>query len=241
MNTTQLLHVQLKESLLAAIAAGEYQAGAQLPSQRDLCRQYNMSHMTVRRAINELTQEGAIYAVPGKGIYVSPKSKTVEYDSLQGFEQQLARYGLAPSTQILEARLTTASTMMSQTLRMPADAPIVYLHRLRLANGRPHSLTTSYLPHHLCPGILEREQITHSLFATLRQVYHLKLAGSVSIVSATLADAETTELLQLPSPAPLLVREQITYLDNGQPIEFSRTLMHGEVNHLKFKEGATPE
>lgn len=241
MSTSQLLHVQLKENLIDAIAAGEYQPGDKLPSQRDLCRQFKMSHMTVRRAINELTQEGVIYAIPGKGIYVSPTSRTVEYDSLQGLEQKLERYGMRPSTEILRAEITTASTMMAQTLKMPPAAPLVYLHRLRLADGRPHALTTSHLPHQLCPGILDEDLINHSLFATLREVYGLKLAGSVNLVSAVLADEETAALLQVSPGAPLLVREQITYLDNGKPIEFSRTWMVGETDHLQFKEGLVPE
>lgn len=240
MNQQQLLHEQLKTRLITAIDNGAYQPGEQLPSQRDLCQKYNMSHMTVRRAINELVQEGIIYAIPGKGIYVSAKSKTVEYDSLQGLEQQLARFGMKPSTKILEAKLTSPSTVMAQTLKIPATAPIVYLRRLRLADGKPHALTISHLPHLLCPGLLEQTQLTHSLFATLRDVYGLKLAGSVNVVSSILADEETAVLLELNRPAPLLVREQITYLDTGQPIEFSRALTHGETNHLQFKEGSVP-
>jgi GntR family transcriptional regulator len=235
------LHTQLKESLLDAIVNGDYTPGTQLPSQRELCRRYDMSHMTVRRAINELVQEGVIYAVPGKGIYVSPQSRMVEYDSLQGFEQQLARFGMEPTSRVLEARLVPASTVLAQLLKMPAGAPLVFFRRLQLANGRPHAVTTAHLPHTLCPGILEQDLLGHSLFATLREVYGLKLAGSDNVVSAQLADEETACLLELTQPASLLVREQITYLDTGQPIEFSRTLTHGETSRLQFKEGVVPE
>lgn len=200
-----------------------------------------MSHMTVRRAINELVQEGTIYAIPGKGIFVSPQSRTIEYDSLQGFEQQLARFGMEPTTRVLEAKLITASSMLAQALKVPAGAPLVYFRRLRLADGRPHAVTLSCLPHYLCPGILDQERLAHSLFATLREVYGLKLAGSDSVVSARLADAEMADLLELNRPTPLLVREQITYLDTGQRIEFSRTFTDGESHHLQFKEGIVPE
>ena len=124
---------------------------------------------------------------------------------------------------------------------MPADAPLVYFRRLRLADGRPHAVTTSHLPYTLCPGILEQDLLAHSLFATLREIYGLRLAGSDNVVSAELADDETASLLQLEQPAPLLVREQITYLDSGQPIEFSRTFTHGETSRLQFREGVLPE
>jgi GntR family transcriptional regulator len=236
----QRLHVRLKDGILAGIASGDYEPHAQLPSQRALCKQFSMSHMTVRRAINELVQEGIIYAIPGKGIFVSPPSPMVEYDSLQGFAAQLARFGMAPTTSILDAEIMPASTLMGQTLKLPANTPLVYLRRLRLADGRPHAINISYLPHHLCPGLLEEFRLSDSLFETLRYVYGLKLAGSITVVSGTLADEEMAALLELTRPAPLLVREQITYLDSGEPIEFSRTLTHGESNHLQFKEGLVP-
>ncbi len=130
---------------------------------------------------------------------------------------------------------------MAQTLKLPANAPLVYLRRLRLADGRPHAVNSSYLPHSLCPGILEENRLSDSLFETLRDVYGLQLAGSITVVSGTLANEEMATLLDLTRPAPLLIREQITYLDSGEPIEFSRTLSHGESNHLQFKEGLVPE
>ncbi len=86
MTDGQLLHVQLKDSILAGIANGDYEPHEQLPSQRALCKQFSMSHMTVRRAINELVQDGIIYAIPGKGIFVSPHRRwwnTIRYRALQ--------------------------------------------------------------------------------------------------------------------------------------------------------------
>ena len=55
------LYIQLKETIRDEIAGGRLKPGDQLPSHRELCETYQMSHMTVRRAITELSNE---YRVP---------------------------------------------------------------------------------------------------------------------------------------------------------------------------------
>ena len=239
--TSQLpLHVQFKEAIISSIAQGEYQSDDQLPSQRELCEIHHMSHMTVRRAINELVNEGVIYAVPGKGLFVAKSSQTVDCTTLLGLKEHLSRLGMTPSTQILETKLIHASTIMAQMLHVDVGASLVYIHRLRLADGNPLALTTAYLPQHLCPDLLEQPSATEALLNTLRTVYGLKLVGSRSVVSATIADKSTADLLQLEYPTAVLIREQITYLDTGQPIEFSRTLSRGDIYQVQYEEGQVP-
>lgn len=240
MKASQPLFVHLKETIIATIARGEWLPGDRLPSQRDLCRQYQMSHMTVRRAINELINEGVIRAIPGKGLYVAKKTRAADSSSLLGFDQQMTRLGFTPSTRVLEAKLVSASTVLAKVLGVTPGAPLVYLHRLRLANGEPQSLTSVYLPHALCPGLLEKRLENDSLFATLRNRYHLNLTSSLSTIEAVLADEAQALLLQLTMPAPLLVREQTTYLDTGRAIEFSRSLMRGDRYHIQVTEGDPP-
>lgn len=238
---SQPLFAYLKETIIATIARGEWRPGDRLPSQREMCQQYQMSHMTVRRAINELINERVIQAVPGKGLYVAEKTRAADSNSLLGFDQQMTRLGLKPSTKVLEAKLVRASTALAKILGVAAGAPLVYLHRLRLADGEPQSLTSVYLPHALCPGLLEHGLENDSLFATLRNRYHLNLTNSVSIIEAVLADETQAKLLQLTLPAALLVREQTTYLDTGPAIEFSRSFMRGDRYHIQVEEGHPPK
>ena len=75
----QPLYAQLKETLIAAIRGGDLARGDKLPSQRELCERYRMSHMTVRRAISELLNEGVIYAIHGKGLYVAERKQTAPH------------------------------------------------------------------------------------------------------------------------------------------------------------------
>lgn len=240
MDTSLSLYAQLKEIIIAAIEKGKLKPGDQLPSQRELCEQYNMSHMTVRRAISELINEGLLVTQRGKGIYVAQKKVPADSSALIGFAQQMARLGIKPSTRVLESDLIAASTVLAHVLRVQVGTPLVYLKRMRFANEKPLALSFSYLPHSLCPGLLKYDLAKKSLFATLHKVYGLQLVRSSSTLEAVLADEEQAHGFETPQPFAILVREQITYLDSGQPIEFSRTFIRGDQYLIRVEEGGQP-
>src|SRR5688500_2382702 len=95
------LYAQLKESIIAAIARGALAPGDQSPSQRCLGERYGMSHMTVRRAISELMNEGVISTSPGKGLYVTERKQPAESGPLTGFSEEMARRGMRASSKLL--------------------------------------------------------------------------------------------------------------------------------------------
>jgi GntR family transcriptional regulator len=227
------LYAQLKEQIIAAIARGDLAQGDQIPSQRVLSEMYRMSHMTVRRAISELLHEGVIYAIPGKGLYVTEPKQDAE-PPLRGFTEDMSQRGMVASSQVLAAEVVGASTVLSSALGVPIGTPLIYLRRLRLADGLPMAVQGSYLPQALCPGLLEHDLGRSSLFELLRNVYHLRLADGTTVVEAALADAEHAKLLGLRVPAPLLVVEQLNYLDSGQAIEFVRTAYRADRYRLRL-------
>jgi GntR family transcriptional regulator len=222
------LYAQLKEIIIATIARGDLALGDQLPSQRILCQRYGMSHMTVRRAISELINEGVVYAIPGKGLYVTERKQPAESGPLIGFTEEMAQRGILATSKILAAEIVGASTVLSSALGVAVGTPLVYLRRLRLTDGEPMAIQSNYLPHGLCPGLLKHDLEHGSLFALLRDGYGLRLADGTRTVESALADAEQARLLGLALPAPLLVVEQLTYLEGGQVIEFVRTAYRGD-------------
>ena len=227
------LYAQLKEQIIDAIVRGDLTPGDQIPSQRALCEDYRMSHMTVRHAINELLHEGVIYAIPGKGLYVTEPKQDAE-PPLRGFTEDMSQRGMLASSQVLAAEVVGASTVLSSALSVPIGTALVYLRRLRLADGAPMAVQGSYLPQALCPGLLEHDLGRGSLFDLLRNVYRLRLADGTTVVEAALADAEHAKLLGLRVPAPLLVVEQLNYLESGQAIEFVRSAYRADRYRLRL-------
>ena len=104
----------------------------------------------------------------------------------------------------------------------------VKLERLRLADGVPLALVTDYLPHHLCPDVLEHDMATRSLYAVLRNHYGLDLARARQTVQAGLAARREADLLGLSRPSAVLHMERTTFLDDNQIIVYARTAYRGD-------------
>jgi GntR family transcriptional regulator len=234
------MHAQLKEMLISEISKGDLKPGDKLPTQKELGAHFGMSHMTVRRALDELIKEGMVRSVRGKGLYVSSRTLTTDSGALVSFDEQIYRLGMAPSKRVLCAEIISASTVLAQMLKVEVGVPLASLERLLLANDIPVAHIISYLPHHLCPGILSHDLEKGSLFATLRQSYGLQLTGAVSIIQAVLANKEQAALLQIKRSSALLSREQLTYLKDGTIIEFSRSVLRGDNYHIRMQEGMIP-
>lgn len=148
------LHSQLKEALIAMISNEALKPGDQLPTQKELGAQYEMSHMTVRRALDELIKEGVISSVRGKGLYVTSQTLPTDIGSLVSFDEQILRLGMTPSKRVLCGEIIPASTVLAQMLKVDVGIPLVSLERLLLANNTPVALIVAYLPDYLCPGLL---------------------------------------------------------------------------------------
>jgi GntR family transcriptional regulator len=229
-------YVQLKSQMIADIANGDFKPHDRLPSQRELGKQYGLSHMSVRRAINELISEGFIYTFPGKGLYVAEPKQEAEMGPLVSFTEDMKMRGMTASSRVLNTEIVGASTMLANMLQIVVGAPVAFLRRLRLADGEPMAIQVSYLPLALCPNLFGHDLAHESLFAILTDFYGLHLVDGQRSVEAVLATEEEAALLNLTLPAALVVSEQITYLVGGAPIEFARSVYRGDRYRLRIEK-----
>ena len=232
MSSYQPLHTQLKKVIVAAIQNGVYLPGTRLPSQRELCDQHNMSHMTVRRAINELVSEGYITAVPGRGLFVK---EPVAYplENFKGFNTLTREGGQTPSSQVLEAHLIPATGALARDLQIAVNGEVVHLHRLRFIDGRPVMIQQSWLPHTLCPDILTNDFANSSLFDVLAIKYNVRVVEGQQTISARLATREECHLLRLPKLGVVLTVDALEYSQTHRPVEFSISVFNPQIHPLR--------
>ena len=208
------------ESILDQVNSGQLEANQRLPSESELCRIYSVGRNTIRRAISELVNDGVLRTVPGVGTFVveSRLDKTAEY--LFGFSQEMQFLGKLVSSRVLEASIIPADPFLSRRLQIQLGAEVVFLNRVRLMDGVPTAIERSYLPHDLCPGILEYDFSTNSLYETLSTVYDKRPDHAEQVIEASLATPEVTQLLDLTPPAVVFVFRRETKMASGQVVEY---------------------
>ena len=233
-------YLRLKEGIIAGVAEGRFAPHTRLPSQRELREDYGVSHMTVRRAINELIREGVIYARQGSGLFVAESKADAELGPLIGFTEDMRLRGMTASSRVLERRIIAASTILANALEIRVGQPLLLLRRLRLADGEPMAVQNAFLPSLRFPGLLDHDLDDVSLYEILRDTYGVRLTHADSAAGAELASVEDAALLNLVPPAPLLVTEQITHGADGQPVEFARSVYRGDRYKLQLPQNRGP-
>src|SRR5439155_5849341 len=123
------LYSQVKELLRERIARLRGEEHEQLPSERELARDLNISRMTVRQAVRELIAEGAIYTAPGRGTFLVTGEVTQQLVGLTSFSQEMTKRGLVPASRLLEAEGMTDHEIAAR-LRLQPDEPIARIRRL---------------------------------------------------------------------------------------------------------------
>lgn len=208
------------ESILNEINLGQLAANQRIPSEHELCEIYSVGRNTIRRAISELVNEGVLHTVPGVGTFVvdSRLDKTAEY--LYGFTQEMEMLGKTVTSQVLEAKIISADAFLSRRLQIQLGAEVVFLNRIRLMDGEPTAIERSYLPHALCPGILENDFSANSLYEILSSVYDKRPDHAEQVIEASLATPEVSQLLGLVPPAVVFVFRRETRMASGQVIEY---------------------
>ena len=231
------LYIQVKEALLDEISAGQYRPHDRLPSERELSTRFDVSRMTVRQALLDLARDGAIYARVGKGTFVATPKIDQQLRTLTSFSQDVRSRGGKPTSQVLEARATAASSEVAAALRLDTGAPVLVLSRLRLADGVPLAIETTNLPQALCPDLFQHDFAVESLYAVLRSDYAIEPAQAEQVIEAALAAPREAELLALTPPAAVLRMQRLTLDSAGLPIEYVHSTYRSD--RYKFRSVLT--
>ena len=205
--------------------------GTRIPSERDLAARWGIARMTARKAIETLTVEGLLDRRPGSGTYVAqvPYAKTL---GLSSFTVDMQRRGLTPSSEVLEFERVPADAATAAKLEIVEGSDVVCFTRLRLADGEPIAVETTWIPEQLVPGMSESDLIG-SLFETLARKFGISLGQASSVIDPALADAPTASWLGIEPNEPCL-RIQMAYLDTRRrPIMAATCLYRGDRYQLQ--------
>jgi GntR family transcriptional regulator len=222
------LHQQLKAIIEDRILSGEWLPGTQVPSERELCEQYEISRITVRQALSALVMEGRLVRTQGRGTFVASPRIEQQLTQLTGFTQDMQARGKRPSAQILEAGNISALPNIARALKIKVGENVIMLKRLRLADGEPVAIEIAYLLESRCQGILKEKLTTRSLYDILTKKYNLKPVRAMQQMEAIACPTAEARLLGTRRGAPVLHIHRTTYDREGRPFELVESFYRGD-------------
>lgn len=216
------LYQQIRRILTGWIQEGKLRPHERIPSERELCEQFDVSRMTVRQALAKLKEDDLIYTQQGKGAFVCDVSSPFELTFvLTGYSEESTPEPKALSSRILEARVVEATPDMADAMQVDAGDELVRVTRLRLLRDLPIARQTVHVPHRLCPDLADHDFESRGVLDTIWQEYRIRPVHAKQAVRAGLSSPQDMEHLELAAPLSMLILERTSFLADGTLIELS--------------------
>jgi GntR family transcriptional regulator len=220
------LYVQVRERLRNELA--ELAPGSMIPPENELERRFDVSRITIRKAIHELVSEGLLSRRQGRGTFVEQAKITHELNAITSWTEQLEALGYTPHTMNLEIERTPAPRRVVQILSLRERDEVVVIRRVRLANKEPISLMTNYVPASLVPHFETRFRRYESLYDALYREYGLVPEVSIDSVETRAATDAESSSLKIEPWAPVLTVTRVSHLQTGVPLEMTVAVSRGD-------------
>ncbi len=220
------LYYQLEQALRSLISSGSWQPGSLICSERELMQAAGVSRATVRQAIGDLMREGLLERVHGRGTFVARPKLEQEMRSVYSFAEQMEVQGLALQDHLLQRHRVPASDDLAEALAVSPGAPLIHLKRVRFLGSTPLMLDSSYVPYHLCPGLLS-EPFESPLYGMLTDRYDLPPVHCTDVLEPVLADEAQAHLLEVEPGSPLMFLERVTFTRGDVPLHVARNYIPG--------------
>lgn len=229
------LYQQVADDIKQKIISGEYKAGQILPSETKCCEIYQVSRVTIRNAISDLVDQGLLVKKHGKGTFVQKQKIPSNLFTFHGFTTTCRENNIEIKTHILCSRKQEASLLDIRALNLREGDYIVYLKRLRFADGHPVIIEHVHLPYEkykflLCIDMEDRslyETIAEKTGANPEEYCYTKIT-----LEAAAATPEEAHFLNIENGKPLFVLNETIISNTGEPIHWTKQIMSG--NYFKF-------
>lgn len=217
------LYRQLQRVLREAIQKNVLAPEEALPAERDLAEEFNVSRVTVRKALDGLVSEGLLSRRQGAGTWVSSRVEK-SFSKLSSFTEDMRARGRAPHSTWLSKSTGEVNPAESLTLGLSPGTAVFRFSRIRFADTTPMALEYSTIPAFCLPS---PDVVAESLYEALeRSGYRPKRA--LQRLRAILFSPEHAEKLGVePYSAGLLI-ERHGFLKDGRIVEVTQSYYRGD-------------
>ncbi|MFR7797818.1 MAG: GntR family transcriptional regulator [Collinsella sp.] len=214
-----------------SIEDGALKPGDKLPTVVEFCELYSVSKITVKRAIEQITEEGLITSRRGSGTYVKDTAGLPgqaffqgKNDRAQGFSYE--HRGEKVTSVVYDFSIVNPPADIAAQLGIAEDDFAYHVVRVRQADGKPIVIEYTYMPLELIPG-LKKKDLYGSLYHFIREQCGLKIS------SFTVPFAPWQQPRKKPTSGhqtwlSLARAHQIGFLDSGAAFEYSTSRNVGD-------------
>lgn len=222
------IYYQIAKLFERKIYAGELKPGEKLPPENKIANIFDISRMTVRKALSELIDANMVYSEKGKGTFVAkPKLDNTVFE-LKNFKEELINRGLNPKTKLLNVKIIRADQDLANKLNIKKGIKCLDFNSIISANNEPLIYESKYIVYSKHEPILEKEIQDPSLSNIAMSHGDSFPIMSKKILNVSKVSKKHAKLLNLKEKSPVFVIEQYLYDSNNNPIGWGKSICRGD-------------
>ncbi len=215
-------HSQISQWLRKQIDEGIFKPEDKLPSENELAKKFDVSRVTIRRALQSLESESVIYRCQGLGSFVSDGRATHNLVKLTDFNEDMSRAGLKPSSEVNQFGTVEAPDWLAEMLHIDAGCKVLRIDRLRLGDGKPIAYDITWLPV-FYGQLIQQEKLSEStIYSILEEEYDIPVIKGFYRMSAVPADDLLANELQVEPNTPLFLIDRLSFTIGHKPLYYQK-------------------
>lgn len=223
------LYYQVKEKILQDIK-DNYKVDDIIPAEGKLEEMYNVSRITIRKAIEELEKDNILIKRQGKGTFVQEKKVLYDANSFGSLTQRLSKQKHLLTTKSISFEIIEEEHFVKDLLNCKK---LLCIKRTRLLDGVPFALMSNYFDVLTVPNI-DKKLNLESLYSFLKEEYKIEFNNAEEVVEALAASLKEAVKLEIKEGSPLLSLKRLAFNKNAKAIEYSHLVIKGNMYKHKI-------
>ncbi|MEO1137230.1 MAG: GntR family transcriptional regulator [Pseudomonadota bacterium] len=213
------LHGQIRTAIEKMIASGKFTSGSVLPGEQELAAHFDVSRITVKRALNDLALAGQVRRMRGRGTIVTGgATHPLVRGSFSTLFDSLRAMGMQTDVELLSVEKHTPAKEVADALELGKTAKVQRAIRLRHLEGSPFSYLITYVPLDIAAHY-EDEALATTPLLTLIEETGVKITEAEQSLTAIAATKEIADQLHIAVGSPILKIFRIMKDQSSRPVQ----------------------
>ena len=225
------LYLQIADDIRNKIKSGELTENSRIPTEAELSQSYQVSRITIRKALEILEDEEILVRRQRLGTFVSARKMSRSLNCFMGFTKSCELSGKKAETRLLSAELVRAMPSDVKRLQIQAEDQVISIRRLRYCDGEPVILEENHFPKKY--AYLLAENLNGSLNGLL-QDHGVELSNGSKTIGVCYATRDEARLLKIKENDALIISRDIAYDAENQPVYSSKEIINAERYEYKI-------
>jgi DNA-binding GntR family transcriptional regulator len=215
-------YFQIEQDIINAIKSGELQPGDKVDSESVLKKKYNVSAITIRKAFNDLINEGYLIGVQGVGTFVAKKHMIRDLTSIS-FSDELLQQGYKIDMHVDKIE-EVVNASIAEKLEIPQDQKMVCVRRIRFANDEPIAYQSSFVDSRLV-SLDQAKKIyeNKSFYKTLAECKIVPVWVNENYSVKEVNDSRIAKLMNIKKGTNTFFVKRIGFNEFDKAIEYAET------------------